>query len=248
MINKKILAELCGIHAGDGYLRNDGHRKELDISGSYEEKEYYDDHVIPLFNKVFDIDIKGRFFPSRHTYGFVIRKPQIIEYFHELGFPYGKKSLIVRVPDFILKDLSLAKNFLRGHFDTDGCIIFGKRFGSNYSEFSRTRHYYPRILITTVSPNLADDLKKVLSDLKINAKCYTSPPRVENEHIRYNLNINGIKEINKWLDLIGIANPVQYSRYLIWKKHGFCPPSTTYTQRLKIIEGSLNPNLLYKGL
>jgi len=67
------LAEVCGIHAGDGYLRNDGKRKEWDISGNVEEKEYYDNHVIPLFNKTFSLNIKGRFFPHRNTYGFVIR-------------------------------------------------------------------------------------------------------------------------------------------------------------------------------
>ena len=47
------LAEVCGIHAGDGYLRNDGKRRELDIGGGFEEKEYYGNHVAPLFEKVF---------------------------------------------------------------------------------------------------------------------------------------------------------------------------------------------------
>ena len=49
------LAEICGIHAGDGYLRGgEGNsRWELDISGSVEEKEYYDLHVKRLFEKVF---------------------------------------------------------------------------------------------------------------------------------------------------------------------------------------------------
>ena len=47
------LAEIFGIHVGDGYLRYHGRTKELDISGSYEEKSYYDNHMIPLFNKTF---------------------------------------------------------------------------------------------------------------------------------------------------------------------------------------------------
>lgn len=66
------LAEVCGIHAGDGYLRNKNYNRELDISGSFEEQVYYDEHVIPLFSKVFGIDITGRAFPSRGTYGFII--------------------------------------------------------------------------------------------------------------------------------------------------------------------------------
>jgi hypothetical protein len=56
------LAEICGIHAGDGYLRNDGQRKELDISGNIEEKEYYDLHINELFKKAFSITIQCKFF------------------------------------------------------------------------------------------------------------------------------------------------------------------------------------------
>lgn len=57
------LAEICGIHAGDGYLRfRERNKGEVDISGHIEEKGYYDDHVILLFNKVFGLNIKGRFF------------------------------------------------------------------------------------------------------------------------------------------------------------------------------------------
>ncbi|MDP2906846.1 MAG: hypothetical protein Q8O03_02800 [Nanoarchaeota archaeon] len=49
MLLNSETAEICGIHAGDGYLRNDGRRRELDISGNVEEQTYYDNHVIPLF-------------------------------------------------------------------------------------------------------------------------------------------------------------------------------------------------------
>jgi hypothetical protein len=71
------LAEAIWIHTGDGYLRYIGARKELDISGGYEEKTYYDDHVIPLFNQVFNLNLKEKFFPSRNTYGFVIRDKKV---------------------------------------------------------------------------------------------------------------------------------------------------------------------------
>ena len=80
----KLLAEISGIHAGDGYLRNDGHRREWDISGSIHEKGYYDNHVIPLFNKTFNLNLKGRFFPHRNTYGFIIRDKNIIEFAHNI--------------------------------------------------------------------------------------------------------------------------------------------------------------------
>jgi hypothetical protein len=57
------LAEICGIHAGDGYLRGKDYRKELDISGNIEEKDYYDFHVKKIFKKAFNIDVQCRLFP-----------------------------------------------------------------------------------------------------------------------------------------------------------------------------------------
>ena len=126
-VNK--LAEICGIHAGDGYLRSDGKRIELDISGSIEEKPYYDNHVIPLFSKTFNIKITGKFFPSRNTYGFVIRNKNIIQRIHKLGFPYGKKTSNLRIPEFVIKSNNQKVKclFLRGIFDTDGCITFYRK-------------------------------------------------------------------------------------------------------------------------
>ena len=171
------LAETCGIHVGDGYLRNDGRRKELDISGGYDEKEYYDNHVIPLFNKVFNLNIKGRFFPSRSTYGFVIRDVKIIKFMHEkIGFHYGSKSLIVDVPKFIQENVSLIPYFLRGYFDTDGCLNFTKKYG-NYSEFNKTRHCYPRIIFSTVSFKLFKDLQSLLNLIGFNFSIYTYQPK-----------------------------------------------------------------------
>lgn len=133
------LAEICGIHAGDGYLRNDGHRIELDISGNVEEKDYYENHVKILFKKVFNTNLNCRHFPSRNTYGFVIRDKGIIEFMHNLDFPYGNKSTIVKVPKWIKesKNDKIVIKFLRGLFDTDGCLHFWKRNFGKYGEFKK---------------------------------------------------------------------------------------------------------------
>ena len=90
----KELAEVCGIHAGDGYLRNSGYKRELDVSGSLEEKGYYDGYVAPLFSKVFGIRIKTRVFPSRGTYGFVIRDKGAIEKCIKLDFHTERKVML----------------------------------------------------------------------------------------------------------------------------------------------------------
>tara|TARA_B100001971_G_C18141296_1_gene510518 strand:+ start:262 stop:1041 length:780 start_codon:yes stop_codon:yes gene_type:complete len=239
------IAEICGIHAGDGYLRNDGQRREWDISGAIEEREYYDRHVIPLFNKVFKLHIKGRFFPSRYTYGFVIRDRKTIEFAHDmLGFPYGNKTLKVEVPSFILKDISLMTYFLRGYFDTDGHLGFAKRYGL-YSEFKRTRHCYPRLMFTTVSYPLSRHLQNMFKIMEFNFVSYTYRPKKRSENLKYRFDINGVNNLRRWLDLIGIKNPTKYSRFLVWAKYGFCPVGTTCIQRRNILKGELLPSVFY---
>jgi len=233
------LAEICGIHAGDGYLRGADHRKELDISGNIEEKSYYDEHVSELFKKVFNLDIQCKFFQSRNTYGFVIRDKSTIEFMHSLGFPYGNKSTTIKVPDFIINsnNKELIIKFLRGLFDTDGCIHFWKRNKGMYKSFKKKYHYYPIIKFTGVSKNLAEDVKKILERLEFEkVGYYTYKPKKETENIKHTITLYGPDKTNKFLKLIGSKNPVKLSRFLIWKNIGHCPSHSTLSQRLEMLK------------
>jgi hypothetical protein len=232
------LAEVCGIHAGDGYLRNKNYNRELDISGSFEEQDYYDKGVIPLFSRVFGIKVIGRAFLSRRTYGFVIRDKTVVESMHEIGFPYGSKSLSVRAPKFVMdaKNADIKTGFMRGLFDTDGSLSFERKIGSGYCEFKRTHNYYPIIRFGTVSRGLADDIKKLLTDLEL--RYWVDFYRYK--QVKWNdihrIWLRGQNAID-WIEKVGIRNPSKLSRYLIWKKFGHCPPNTTYAERLSILSG-----------
>lgn len=233
------LTEICGIHAGDGYLRGKDHRKELDISGNIEEKEYYDKHVKSLFKKVFNIIIEPRYFESRNTYGFVLRNLEIIKFLKSLGFPYGKKTFTVKIPKFILKskDKKYIFAFLRGLFDTDGCVHFWNRKGRKYSLFKRTHNYYPLIAFSTVSEPLFKDVKIVLKKIGLNHfGSYNSKPRKKNEAEKYTIRFYGQENVKLFFKKVNPKNPVKVSRFLLWKKMGFCPSKTTYSQRLKMLK------------
>ena len=246
-MNISVLAEICGLHAGDGYLRNDGKRIELDISGNVEEKEFYDDHVITLFSRFFKINIKGKHFLPRNTYGFVIRDKKIVEFIHHIGFPYGKKTTKVEIPEFILKskDTEVYAKFIRGLFDADGSFNPDKRYGTNYAEFKRKYHYYPRISIGTCSKKLMKQVCDLLIKLGIKSYTQTYFPKKSEENIRYKIWVVGKENVKKWMKLIGSKNPTQISKYAIWKKFGFCPPHTTLEQRKQILKNNLNPSIFY---
>lgn len=239
------LAEICGIHAGDGYLRNDGQRIELDISGNIEESEYFDKHVSFLFKNVFDINLEPKFFPARNTYGIVIRERKI-EILHSLGFTYGNKTLNVRIPQDIMDsdNKRVIAGFLRGLFDTDGNLSFRKYYGGGYKPFKVKNHTYPVVSITTVSRNLFNDVSVILNRLDIQYSCYSHKSKRICESEYFKIIINGAPRLQKWMELVGMKNFSKYSRYLIWERHGFCPTKLNLQQRKDILNNKLDPYLI----
>ncbi len=228
------ISEMFGIHAGDGYMRfRERNKGEVDISGDFEEKEYYDKHVIPLFNKTFQTTIKGRYF-SRGTYGFVTYSIKIRNFLFNAGFPSGKKSGIVKIPKSVLsnKNVKIYSKFMRGLFDTDGCLSFEKK--------NKKYHYYPKINITTTSNQLYKGACYMLNFLEIDHYVYGYQPKNKRDNYKWVIYVSGFERLEKWMNIIGIKNPSKYSRYLIWKKFGFCPPKTTYEQRKQILSEKLD--------
>ena len=63
----------------------------------------------------------------------------------------------------------------------------------------------------------------------------------------YLIEMKGKKALEKWASTIKFNNPVQQTRYEIFKKHGFVPPKTTLAQRKQILAGKLNPRSFYDG-
>lgn len=236
------LAEICGIHAGDGYMRlRERNKGEVDISGDVEEKGYYDTHVIPLFNQVFDLDIKGKLF-SRGSYGFVSYKQEIRDALISLSFPTGKKSKSVKIPESILKsrDFKIYGAFLRGLFDTDGNLSFRKSY-EGINKFNKHYNNYPTIKIVTISRDLAEGVIKILHELDILFNYHSRDSKKSNENRNYIITISGIDGFDKWMNLIGMKNPVKLTRYLVWRKFGFCPTKISLSQREDILNDKLDP-------
>lgn len=237
------LAEIAGIHAGDGYLRNDGKRAEIDISGHQrKDRSYYDNHVVPLFNKTFEIMARARDFPSRKTYGFRIYKKNLVNYFHDFfGFPFGQKTYRVKVPRIVLesKDEETYSHFLRGFFDTDGCLTFQKRYNENYSLFKRLHHIYPRIILSTTSERLASDIKEILEFLEIHYWEQIYQPKRKGWSKIFRIWIRGVSMLERWVEKIGFKNPSKVTRYMLWKRFGFCQPNTTLEERLQILKKNI---------
>ncbi|MBS3062542.1 MAG: hypothetical protein J4203_01595 [Candidatus Diapherotrites archaeon] len=241
------LAEICGIHAGDGYMRGRGGHYELDISGHVEERPYYDEHIVLLFQRVFEKEIRAKYFPSRNTYGCSICGKKICSFMHSLGFPFGAKSAIVEIPKFIFDshDPEFYKRFLRGLFDTDGFIHFKRQKGESYSEYRKTHNCYPVLGLSVISKPLFEGVQKLLSALNFNYQAYIFPRRNTNWGADHRILMSGTENLLHWIKDIGFANPSKLSRFLIWSEYGHCPPYTTYAQRKQILDKALDVESLY---
>jgi hypothetical protein len=136
-----------------------------------------------------------------------------------------------------------------GSLDADGCIFCQKDYTKYANDFNSKYHSKIRLRISSISKTLIDQLfilcKKhgfrcVKRTLK---RGFAYHRNCSDAHI---LEINEIKSIHRWFKELSPSNPKHTTKYLIWKKFGFCPPCTTIQQRKDILKNKLNPYYLYK--
>ncbi len=238
------LSEIFGMFAADGNLQEN----HISMWGNiHEDKEYYDRVVCPLFSKVFGINVNAHEKESNSVYGFYICRKEIIKIFKDFGFT-RRKTYSVKIPHEILfsKDKNIISAFIRGFADCDGCLNFMKRYEKGYSSFKRKYHTYPRIFIGVVSKQIIFDLSFLLDFLNIGHSVHFSSKKKVNEADVYRIAVRGPERINKWMDSIGFNNYSKFTKYLVWKKHGFCPTPSSLKQRELILQNELIPESLYE--
>lgn len=213
-----------------------------------EDKEYYDTVLCSLFQKVFGTVLHPHAKPSNSVYGFYLCNKNVVTFFNKvLQFPIGSKTYCVSVPRLILEQPDLHPAFIRGFADGDGCVHFSKRKGP-YSFFKRTRHTYPRIILSSVSYTIALQIKSMLDSLDIHSTLLTKK-LARKQKVPVNvITIRGLNSLRKWIRVIGFSNPVHQTKVEIGERFGFCPTYTTLKQRRAILDGQILPDTFYNNL
>ena len=230
----KNTAELCGIILGDGNLHKQYNR--ITISGSSDDLVYFHTRVIPLFRKCFhDVNPRIIKLKDKPAYNLEIENKDIFNFFvTEFNLQRGPKDH-ARVPRAVSSNPSLISHFLRGLFDTDGCLKFCKQ--------ARSYPYYPRIRLALAASPLAHQLgflfKKMgfvaIKDVRPNHGYKTTKDLVTYE-------ISGKNALERWMRVIRPANPVQIAKYEYWKKFGHHVPHMSFSERvLRIGPGGFEP-------
>lgn len=240
----KEFAEILGMFAADGCLQDNYICMWGNIT---EDKDYYDNVVCPLFSKIAKKQINAHEKKSNSVYGFYLCNKKIVQLFKNLGFTKNK-TYDVTIPKIIIEsnNLEIYSRFIRGFTDCDGNINFMKRKGK-YCFFKRNFNTYPRIEISVVSEKIIKEISLMLNNLKIKHTVHLKKSRKQNEKNQLKISIRGSKRIEDWMKKIGFNNPAQYTKYLVWKKFGFCPARVTLSQRKLILNNKISPYSFYES-
>ena len=209
--------ELIGVILGDGHVHTTENR--ITLTGSLEDFYYYRLYLKPLILKFYPVNVYIRRDKYKNSFRLVFESKKAMEDLLSYGLQRGIKDN--------LKMLNFASNeqlisFLRGLFDTDGSLKFSKQ--------TKGYNYYSRIQFAFTVSEFSDQLGTLFERLGFNyGKWYC---KRDNE---YYYHISGVDNLEKWNRMIGFSNPVHKSKYLFWKKKGFCIPKSSLADRLKAL-------------
>ena len=222
-----------------------------------EEHSFYEEIILPTFNRLFSRLLKKKIILKRYksngVCGIYIFDKKFSQYLiNTLKFRKGKKIDIGISKLIRNKDQKI--NFLRGLFDTDGSIYFGKsNFKTKKKSYFTILHYKPKIGLSTISKNLIDGVYQILKKLNFDPIYRTPKKQRPRENTMYKVELHRKEDISRWLREIGFKNPKHMSKVLIWKKFGFVPPHTTLKTRMQILNEETNilnyyPKLYHEDL
>ncbi len=225
------VAEICGIITGDGHLsryissKRTSYRIEI-VGDKIEEVDYFK-YITSLFYKCFNHNLTLK---HEEEYArLYTHSKKLLEFFENIGVIVGKKSDKAFIPSNIINNQLLSLRFLKGLADTD--------FSMSFKKGDRKTHSYPRIVAEFSSERIIKDIQKILD--RVSITYYKQKVKKSNNFgifTLYRLEINGKRNLKKWLNQIGFSNPKHITKIKVWQKLGYCPPNTTYSQRKRIIK------------
>jgi len=245
------ISEFLGWYVGDGCI-SVGRYSEFTLTGDLsEEIDFYKRFVIPSFNKIFSNILKKpvplKKYKSNSVCGIYLFDKAFVNYLIiKYGLKEGKK-LNISLPNSI-KRKSEKIGFLRGLFDTDGSIYFGRsNFKPKKPSFCNKYHYKPRIKLGMISSIMIHQVHGLLTDLGIKSRIQKPYQKSKREKVFFSLVIDTDKDVLRFIDTIGFRNPKHSTKVDVWLKFGFCPPYTKIEQRKLIILDKLSPYSFYSN-
>ena len=205
------LAEFVGLHIGDGHL---GHRMSKDsylfqIGGNAKtDSIHYDNFIVPLIRRLFNISVKPKLLSGGSVYGFQIYSKGLFQFLKEnFNLPTGSKKNIT-IPEVVSKDNNLLAACLRGVIDTDFFFSYNSK-GPELSAWFGSKSLVKSLEVSFLSLGFEPLVYYDIDAYHKKAKKF---------YRRHKITIRKKRDIEKWIKEIGTHHPKFRQRYTEWKK------------------------------
>lgn len=188
------LAEFIGILAGDGCLT----QYQVSVALDSQTDANFVNYVVEQFNSLFGIKTLVSNKKNARCTTITASSIELVEYLQDMGVLIGHKiRQELSMPKWIQVNLSYSVAYLRGLFDTDGCIYL-ERHNRNSGVYA-----YPRMSIVSASPSLRQNVFGTLTQLNLD-------PRLRNNR---SVNLERFTDIVKYFMIVGSSNPKHLARF-----------------------------------
>lgn len=189
------LAECLGVFIGDGHLSH----YQASVTTNSETDLDHAEFVQTLIENLFGITTSLKYKRDKKAVTVVASSKKLVEYLHTIGMPLGNKIRNgLCVPPWVMEKTSRQESFLRGLFDTDGCLYLDTHRirSKTYTHFGWT--------ITSYAVTLIHDVLRLLENLGF------SPTNRDTQRSVY-LRRQG--DIVRYFEKIGTHNSKHERRY-----------------------------------
>lgn len=188
------LAELCGILAGDGHVGT----YQVSMTTNARTDKQHARHVQTLFTEIFQIRATIAKRSDSNAVVVVASSKVLCDFFKKIGLTQGNKVLEqLPIPKWVELNTFYAQAFVRGLFDTDGCV---------YSDTHVIREKtYKNIGIAFVNRSLPllGFFKNTIESLGLHPTQKT----------KYTVFLRRKKDIVRYFEIIGSSNEKHLKRF-----------------------------------
>ncbi len=182
---------MLGILFGDGCLSKNRASVQIAIAGHKDDdREYLIGHVQPMFEQLFGVPLKVLFLNDQNTMILYKYSKRVAETLQQWGMPLGRKKLSNLIPSDALDEVS----FVRGLFDTDGCVY--RKYG-----------VYVQIQFKFVSLSLLGYLRECLVRLGLH------PTSITKDDTKVRFFLSRQAEVDRFFRVVEPKNPKHLRRF-----------------------------------
>lgn len=160
----ELLAEFIGIFLGDGSF---GVKYQIAISWNHKCEQDYAKHIQKMVRDLFGLESRIR---VREQYGsaeVVISSSNLVDYVRKLtGIKADEAKKLFKLPAWLSKNKRYKVGFLRGLFDSEGCVY-------QHQYYSNKKSYrYTKIAVTNYCDKILAVFQDFLKSLEIDTVKY----------------------------------------------------------------------------